>query len=160
MSAPGAGIPRWFAACTAAVVLLVAVASTATGLPVAELRLADRTLTVEIAATPETMSRGLMFREHLPEDHGMLFVWPADQVVAMWMKNTFVPLSVAFLDRDFRILNIADMEPRSLRPHRSHGRARYALEVNQGWFERHGLGPGDRIGDLERVLQRLSDERR
>ncbi|AHE99433.1 DUF192 domain-containing protein [Thioalkalivibrio paradoxus] len=147
-----AGIPQWLAACTGVWLLLSATASAAAGLPVAELRIADQTLTIEIAATPESMSRGLMFREHLPEDHGMLFVWPRDRVVAMWMKNTVIPLSVAFLDRDFRILNIADMEPRTLEPHHSQGRARYALEVNQGWFERHGVGPGDHIPDLGRLL--------
>lgn len=121
-------------------------------LPVRELSLANQTLQVEIAHTPATMSQGLMHRDHLPEDHGMLFLWPRDQVVGMWMKNTRIPLSVAFIDRDYRILNIADMQPHSLRTHPSTGPARYALEVNQGWFARHGIEAGTRIDDLERLL--------
>jgi uncharacterized protein len=121
-----------------------------------ELRLGDQTLRVEIADTPDTMREGLMFREHLPEDHGMLFLWPSDQVVAMWMKNTLIPLSVAFIDRDFRILNIAQMEPHSLRMHPSQGPARYALEVNRGWFARHGIEAGTHIPDLERLVTYLA----
>lgn len=97
-----------------------------------------------------------MFREHMPESHGMLFVWPGDQVVAMWMKNTLIPLSVAFIDHDLRVLNIADMEPRSLELHPSRGPARFALEVNQGWFDRHGVEAGARIEDLERLLADLA----
>ncbi|TVP83871.1 MAG: DUF192 domain-containing protein [Thioalkalivibrio sp.] len=131
---------------------LLAAAAAAETLPVRELPIADRTLTVEIADTPEAMARGLMFREYLPEDHGMLFVWPGDQAVGMWMKNTLIPLSVAFIDREYRIRNIARMEPRSLRVHASEGPVRYALEVNRGWFERHGVAPGMRIDGLEALL--------
>jgi uncharacterized protein len=122
-----------------------------------ELRLAGQTLTVEIAATPDTMARGLMYREHLPDDHGMLFIWPADQIVAMWMKNTLIPLSVAFIGSDFHVLNIADMEPHSRQVHPSHGPARYALELNQGWFARYGVEAGSRIEDLERLLAGLAE---
>lgn len=135
----------------AALLWLVAAAG-ADSLPVGELPIADRTLTVEIADTPESMARGLMFREHLPEDHGMLFVWPTDQVVGMWMKNTLIPLSVAFIDREYRIRNIAHMEPRSLRVRASEGPVRYALEVNRGWFERHGVTSGMRIDGLEALV--------
>ncbi len=126
------------------------------GLPVAELKVGNEALTVEIASTPEAMNRGLMFRDHMPEDHGMLFVWPREQRVAMWMKNTRIPLSVAFINDDFRILNIADMEPHSLRAHSSRGHARYALEVNQGWFTRNGVQEGARVDDLERLMADLS----
>lgn len=144
----------------AAVLLLwFAIGSARAELPTGELRVADQTLTVEIAATPQAMAKGLMFREHMPEAHGMLFVWPGDQVVAMWMKNTLIPLSVAFIDRDFQVLNIADMEPLSLRTHPSHGAARYALEVNQGWFARHGVEAGTRIDDLERLVTDLAGRR-
>jgi uncharacterized protein len=141
---------------TALVVLwLLAVTAAAETLPVAELPIADRTLTVEIAATPQTMARGLMFREHLPEDHGMLFIWTQDQVVGMWMQNTLIPLSVAFIDRDYRVRNIADMEPHSRHVHASDGPVRYALEVNRGWFERHGVHPGTRIDGLPALLSQL-----
>ena len=145
----------WIPAGAAALLLWFAIGGARAEFPTEELRVADQTLTVEIAATPQAMARGLMFREHMPEDHGMLFIWPGEQVVAMWMKNTLIPLSVAFIDRDFRVLNIADMEPRSLRTHPSQGPARYALEVNQGWFGRHGVEAGTRIDDLERLLADL-----
>jgi len=150
---------RWPAAPAIVLVLgLLLCAGAAAELPVAELNLADRVLTVEIAATPETMSRGLMFRDSMPEHHGMLFIWPRDQMVAMWMKNTRIPLSVAFIDRDFRILNIARMEPHSLEIHPSAGAARYALELNQGWFERHGVTAGDSIDGLGRLLSELPED--
>lgn len=137
----------WFAATGSAL---------GSGLPVEELKVGNEALTVEIAATPEAMNRGLMFRDHMPENHGMLFVWPREQRVAMWMKNTRIPLSVAFISDDFRILNIADMEPHSLRAHSSRGPARYALEVNQGWFARNGVKEGARVDDLERLMADLS----
>lgn len=121
-------------------------------LPTAEMSLGGQTLTLEIAETPATMSRGLMFRPTLPHDHGMLFIWPQAQPVAMWMKDTSVPLSVAFIDADFRILNIADMEPYSLRIHPSAGPAQYALEVNQGWFSEHGIAAGDYLDSLEALM--------
>jgi uncharacterized protein len=143
---------RWRQGGIAVLLLLFTIGGARAELPTGELRVADQTLTVEIAATPEAMAKGLMFREHMPEDHGMLFVWPGDQVVAMWMKNTLIPLSVAFIDHDLRVLNIADMEPGSLRMHPSRGLARFALEVNQGWFRRHGVEAGARIEDLERLL--------
>ena len=134
---------------------VLAAAAAAESLPAGELPIAGQTLTVEIAATPETMARGLMFREHLPDDHGMLFIWPGDQVVGMWMKNTLIPLSVAFIDRDYRVRNIADMEPHSRRVHPSDGPVRFALEVNRGWFERHGVRPGTRIDGLPALLSQL-----
>jgi uncharacterized protein len=109
-------------------------------------------VTVEIVDTPETRAQGLMFRERLDADHGMLFVFPTDQQLGFWMKNTLVPLSIAFLDRNYGILNIADMEPLSERVHASAGAARYALELEQGWFARHGVGAGDRIPDIDRLL--------
>jgi uncharacterized membrane protein (UPF0127 family) len=148
----------WVLAFAAALLLWFAFAAVQAGTAPRELNLAGQILTVEIAATPETMARGLMYREHMPDDHGMLFIWPADQVVAMWMKNTLLPLSVAFIDADFRVLNIADMEPHSRQVHPSQGPARYALELNQGWFARHGVGAGSRIDDLERLLAGLAED--
>ncbi len=123
------------------------------GLPTHELKLAEKTLTVEVAATPAARSQGLMFRESLPEDHGMLFIWPREQWIAMWMKNTAIPLSVAFIDGEFRILNIADMEPFSTQRHASSAPALFALEVQRGWFERNGIGAGDSLPDLDRLLR-------
>ncbi len=123
------------------------------GLPTHELKLAGKTLTVEVAATPAARSQGLMFRESLPEDHGMLFVWPREQWIGMWMKNTAIPLSVAFIDREFRILNIADMEPFSTQKHASSAPALFALEVQRGWFARNGIAAGDTLTELDRLLR-------
>jgi len=104
-------------------------------------------LKVEIAATPEAWARGLMFRDHLPEDEGMLFVFPQATGSAFWMKNVKIPLSVAFADAHGVILRILEMEPCPKDPCPSYypGVAyRQALEVNRGWFARHGVREGDR----------------
>jgi uncharacterized protein len=134
--------------------LLTAVAA-AEPLPVGQLPVGDRTITVEVAATPAAMARGLMFREYLPDDHGMLFIWARDQVVGMWMKNTLIPLSVAFIDSEYRVRNIAEMEPHSRYVHPSDGPVRYALEMNRGWFERHGVRPGTHLAGLPGLLSQL-----
>ncbi len=99
----------------------------------------------------EARKHGLMHREALPADHGMLFVYPAPGPVCMWMKNTLIPLSVAFLDARGVILNIADMQPGSLERHCSASPASYALEMNLGWFGRRRLAPGMRIEGLSRL---------
>jgi len=114
-------------------------------LPIERVHLGGQVLTVEVAATPAARMRGLMFRESLPEHHGMLFIWEREQPVAMWMKNTPLPLSVAFIKSDGHIQNLADLQPLSLTAHPSDGPVRYALEVNQDWFAQHDVQPGDRI---------------
>jgi len=99
-----------------------------------------------------------MGRDALPVDEGMLFAYPADGERHFWMKDCAHPLSVAFLDASGRILNVEEMEPGAGRPEEelrtwdSAGPARYALEMEGGWFRRRGLGPGDRV-DLEAVLR-------
>ncbi|MDO8612612.1 MAG: DUF192 domain-containing protein [Dehalococcoidia bacterium] len=102
-------------------------------------------LTVELAVTPGERSRGLMFRESLAEERGMLFVFAQETKAGFWMKNTKIPLSIAFIASDGLILETQDMEPLSEELHTPARAYRYALEVNQGWFERHGLGLGDRV---------------
>jgi len=99
----------------------------------------------ELAVTTEQRERGLMFRQELAPDGGMLFIYPADRELRFWMKNTSIPLSVAFLDHQGRILNMADMQPFDETLHRSAGPACCALEVNQGWFAKNGIQTGDRI---------------
>lgn len=101
-------------------------------------------LTVGVARTAAERSRGLMFRESLAEDRGMLFIFAEDSESGFWMSDTSIPLSVAFIAEDGRILDIQDMEPFSTEVHRPPGPYRYGLEVNEGWFEQHGFGPGDR----------------
>ena len=110
---------------------------------------------VEIADTPEERAEGLMFRSSLPADRGMLFVFPEPQPLAFWMKNTAIPLSIAYIARDGTILEIHDMEPYSLESVASRQPALYALEVNQGTFERLGIEPGDRL----RLPKNLSAQR-
>jgi uncharacterized membrane protein (UPF0127 family) len=99
----------------------------------------------EIAADDEDRRRGLMNRKKLDEGKGMLFVFDRDQRLAFWMKDTLIPLSIAFIATDGRILEIRSMEPLDLSPVESERSARYALEVPQGWFGRAGVVLGDRI---------------
>ena len=101
---------------------------------------------VELASTPDQRSRGLKFRPSLPEDDGMLFVFPQAVRHPFWMKDTIIPLSIAFLNREGRIIDIRKMEPlNEKRLYHSSRPYRYALEMNQGWFERNGIVVGDRI---------------
>jgi uncharacterized membrane protein (UPF0127 family) len=102
-------------------------------------------LSVELARTPTERSRGLTFREALPKDHGMLFVFPRDTETGFWMKDTAIPLSIAFIAGDGAILDVQDMHPLSTELHHPPGPYRYALEVNQGWFGRHDFQSGDRV---------------
>ena len=99
----------------------------------------------EIARTEAQRERGYMFREEVKDGEGMLFIFEQDQILSFWMKNTLVPLSIAFISYNGTILEIYDMEPENLNPVRSSRSARYALEVPQGWFDRVGLAPGDRL---------------
>ncbi|WP_234982787.1 DUF192 domain-containing protein [Ectothiorhodosinus mongolicus] len=123
--------------------------------PQSELTWGDRQLQLELALTPEWHARGLMYRNTLAEHQGMLFIWPDAQRVAMWMKNTPIPLSVAFIDAEFRVVNIADMQPQSLRSHVSRGPVRFALEMNQGWFTAQGIQAGDTWPELAELIKAL-----
>jgi len=97
----------------------------------------------EIAQTAEERSQGLMFRKSLNDGDGMLFVFERDEVLSFWMKNTYIPLSIAFITSDGRIIEIKDMYPHDENPVVSSRSARYALEVPQGWFSRAGVRAGD-----------------
>jgi uncharacterized membrane protein (UPF0127 family) len=109
-------------------------------------------ISAELAITASARERGLMYRDALPEDHGMLFVYAEPERICMWMKNTPIALSVAFLDAAGVIINIAEMRPLSVDIHCAERPARYALEMSRGWFARRGLSPGTRITGLERLL--------
>jgi uncharacterized membrane protein (UPF0127 family) len=102
----------------------------------------------EIARSDEQRSRGLMGRKSLADGEGMLFVFETDRILSFWMKNTLLPLSIAYISHDGRILEIHDMEAQSTRPVQSARSARYALEVPQGWFARSRVGPGDVVRGL------------
>lgn len=114
----------------------------------------DTEFQVEIADTDDSRRLGLMHRESLPEGQGMLFVFEQDQRLSFWMKNTHIPLSIAYISSDGIIREIHDMTPLSLDAIRSSRSVRYALEVNQGAFEAAGIEPGDRVVLPERVQRR------
>jgi uncharacterized membrane protein (UPF0127 family) len=119
-------------------------------LPVEPLVVGNQRVSAEIADDPDERRRGLMHRESLPEDHGMLFVFPEERILTFWMKDTPLPLSIAFADAGGRIVRIADLEPGSRETVTSGVPARYALEMNRGWFERKGVFPGDVIAGIPR----------
>jgi uncharacterized membrane protein (UPF0127 family) len=131
--------------------LTLAVTAARAQMPEIPLTIAGHRLTVEVAGTDETRMQGLMHRRILPENRGMLFVFREVTHHAMWMMNTHIPLSVAFLDERGLIINIADMQPQTRDTHAAAKPARYALEVNQGWFVKRGIKPGARIEGLERA---------
>ena len=109
---------------------------------------AGHPLKVELALQEEQRMQGLMYRKALGKDDGMLFVFDEPAYHSMWMKNTLIPLSVAFIDANGRILNILDMQPQTLDTHTAAGPARYAIETNIGWFERNKVQAGDRVTGL------------
>ena len=100
---------------------------------------------VELAVTAEQRRQGLMFREQLGEREGMLFVFEEEQAVSFWMRDTPLPLSIAFIDARGVIVHVADMVPYSEAPVASRYPVRYALEVNRGAFERAGIEVGDLV---------------
>ncbi len=108
-------------------------------------------LRVEVAHTDATRMQGLMHRRMLPENRGMLFVFSEVALHGMWMMNTHIPLSVAFLDERGVIINIADMEPQTRNTHPAARPAKYALEVNRGWFKKRGIRPGAKVEGIERA---------
>ena len=105
-------------------------------------------LKVEVAASDPQRTQGLMFRQALGKNDGMLFVFADVEYHSMWMKNTLIPLSVAFVDAKGEILNILDMEPLTLETHTAAGPARYAIETNKGWFAEKKIKAGDKVTGL------------
>ena len=103
-------------------------------------------LWVEVAESEETRTQGLMYRRQMPEDEGMLFVFEYPQPLSFWMKNTYLPLDIAFVARDGSILNILGMKPLDEGPrYLSQGPALYAIEANAGWFRKNGIKAGDKV---------------
>ncbi|HEX8010818.1 MAG TPA: DUF192 domain-containing protein [Casimicrobiaceae bacterium] len=151
-STSGRGRVAWLARFAVfGLAFFTAPASTAAGLPTVELAIKGQRLVAEVAATEATRTTGLMNRFSLQPDHGMLFVFEAPQPQAFWMKNTYVPLSIAFIGSDGRILNIEDMAPLTENTHPSRGLALYALEMKKGWFAERGIGAGDAVTGLDKA---------
>lgn len=117
-------------------------------LPTTDLLVGRHKVHVEIAATDASRSYGLMYRQSLPRDHGMLFVFDRSDMHCFWMKNTPLPLSIAFIADDGAIVNIAAMQRLSEAPHCPAKPVRYALEMEQGWFAQRELGRGTRVTGL------------
>lgn len=130
--------------------LLLAVFPVAAEMPRIELTAGFYRIEAEVAADDPNRMQGLMHRRNMAANQGMLFVFPQAARHCMWMRNTLLPLSVAFLDDEGRILNIEDMQPQTEDNHCAAKTARYALEMNLGWFANKGIKPGTRIGGLEK----------
>lgn len=102
-------------------------------------------LYVELATNPEEWEKGLMGRDSLPDSCGMLFIFPYPDVRSFWMKNTTLPLSLAYIDSTFVIREIHELKPLDETPVFSKSRVQYVIEVNRGWFERNGIKEGDTV---------------
>ena len=120
-------------------------------LPTVELGAGMHLIRAEVADSFSSRMQGLMRRASLPPNGGMLFVFDEDGAHCMWMKNTLIPLSVAFLDERGAIINIADMQPHSEQSHCASRSARYALEMMQGWFAQRGIRAGARLRGVEEL---------
>jgi hypothetical protein len=123
-------------------------------LPTVELAAGMHLIRAEVADRMGTRMEGLMHRKSMPQGAGMVFVFDETATHCMWMKNTLIPLSVAFIDEAGAIINIADMQPHSEQSHCAARPARYALEMNKGWFAQRSIKPGARLRGLEKLAPR------
>jgi uncharacterized membrane protein (UPF0127 family) len=114
-------------------------------LPRVKLSAGMHVIDAQVAATPEQRMTGLMHRKEMPQHEGMLFVFESPSQQCFWMKNTLLPLSIAFLADDGTIVNIAEMKPQTLDSHCSEKPVRYVLEMNTGWFAKKGVKPGQKL---------------
>ncbi|WP_462383546.1 DUF192 domain-containing protein [Pseudomonas sp. Marseille-QA0892] len=133
-----------------AVVSLCVLAADATAnSPLMPLKIGDAVLHVEVAADPQARQLGLMYRKSLPADQGMLFRFGQAGIQCLWMKNTFIPLTAAFLDEEGAVVDLIDLEPESLETRCTKAPALYAIEANQGWFDKHEIRPGAVVEGIE-----------
>jgi hypothetical protein len=105
----------------------------------------DKEIWVEVAKTPNERSKGLMGRKHLGQNEGMFFIFETEGYHGFWMKDTLIPLSLAFIDKEGRIIKITDMKPLTLESHDPPAPILYALEMKRGWFSANGIKAGDVI---------------
>ena len=118
--------------------------------PVISLNAGIHVIKAEVAAKEADRQQGLMHRQEMGANEGMLFLFDAPAGVCMWMKNTLIPLSVAFIDENGKIINIEDMQPQTTNSHCAKKPVRFALEMNQGWFKQKNIKPGSAITGLPR----------
>jgi uncharacterized protein len=137
-----------------AVLAAACVATAHAELPTIQLKAGMHLIRAEVAADNATRMQGLMHRESLGANAGMLFIFDEAAIHCMWMKNTLIPLSVAFIDEGGTIINIADMQPHSEQSHCAGAPAPFALEMTKGWFAQRGLKPGTKLGGLEKLAPR------
>jgi len=138
---------RWTAGLLGAAMLVLAQVALAAG-QVAQLNAGIHVITAEVAADNPSRMQGLMFRQVLEPNHGMLFIFDEHATHCMWMRNTLIPLSVAFVDDDGTIANIEDMKPQTDDSHCARHPVRYALEMAGGWFAQRGVRAGSKLGRL------------
>jgi uncharacterized membrane protein (UPF0127 family) len=110
-----------------------------------DLRAGMHTIKAELAVTPEQQMVGMMFRKEMNGNEGMLFVNDEKSSRCFWMKNTLVPLTIAFIGDDGAIVNLADMQPLDERSHCAKAPVRFALEMRQGWFDKRGIKAGFKL---------------
>jgi uncharacterized protein len=120
-------------------------------LPTTELSAGIHLIHAEVANTFESRAQGLMFRKYLGPNEGMLFVFPQAEHHCMWMKNTLIPLSVAFIDAQGKIVSIAEMQPQTETSHCAAAPAKFALEMSGGWFASKGFKAGAKLQGLEKA---------
>ena len=120
-------------------------------MPTLQLSAGFHRIEAEVAANDRNRQVGLMNRKAMPSQHGMLFVFAENNTHCMWMRNTLLPLSVAFLNEEGKIINIEDMQPQTEDNHCAKVPARYALEMNLGWFAQRGINPGMKLGGIDKA---------
>jgi len=140
-----------FASFTSGVLPASSVAQVNKDLPVIDLTIKTAKLKAEVAADANSRTVGLMNRFSLKPDQGMIFVFAQSEPLAFWMRNTFVPLSIAYIDSKGVIVNIVDMKPQDESTHPSTGPAMFALEMKQGWFKERGIVAGDKVNGLDKA---------
>ena len=123
-------------------------------LPAVQLSAGMHLIHAELAADPGSRMQGLMYRKALGPNAGMLFIFDEAATHCMWMKNTLIPLSVAFIDERGTIVNIADMQPQTEQSHCASKAVPFALEMTRGWFAERGIKPGAKLGGLEKFAAR------
>ena len=136
---------------TASILLTLLSSSASAEKPLIHLKVSGYTLSAEVAYKKESRIRGLTYRNFMKKNSGMLFVFPEASIHSMWMVNTYIPLSVAFLDKKGMILNIIDMSPHTRTKNSAASKAKYALEMNLGWFSSRNIKAGEKITGLKKA---------
>jgi len=148
MVCKGRGLSLPFSFMRFLLALMMAAAPALAQQPVLQLNAGMHLIRAEVAADFASRAQGLMYRTAMPSNAGMLFIFDEAGAQCMWMKNTLIPLSVAFIDEHGAVINIEDMAPQTEDSHCARRPAVYALEMNRGWFAARGIKPGSRIGGI------------